>query len=122
MGLTAAQSEAIKYILKNYEENELTAMDVMDSLQLSQSTVAGIIKRLESKGLIERKDIGKRQQKKYYFPNRKRIKTGNYLKKKAVETETILLQGMTAEEQAEFNRLLQKALDNANTARENWEI
>ncbi|MBE5866926.1 MAG: hypothetical protein E7292_12115 [Lachnospiraceae bacterium] len=25
------------------------------------------------------------------------------------------------EEQAEFNRLLQKALDNANTARENWE-
>ena len=97
-------------------------MDVMDSLQLSQSTVAGIIKRLESKGLIERRTSEKDSRKSIISPTEKGLKLETILKKKAVETETILLQGMTEEEQAEFNRLLQKALDNTNIARENWEV
>ena len=82
MGLTAAQSEAIKYILRNYEENELTAMDVMDSLQLSQSTVAGIIKRLESKGLIERRTTEKDSRKSIISPTEKGLKPETILKKK----------------------------------------
>ena len=54
MGLTATQSEALRYILKHYDEKELTAADLMEHLRLSQSTVAGVLQRLESKGIVAR--------------------------------------------------------------------
>ena len=43
-GLTASQSEAMRYILKHSDE-QLTAVELMEQLDLSQSTVAGLIKR-----------------------------------------------------------------------------
>lgn len=72
LDLTATQSEAIRCILKRSEVKDVTAADLMEALQLSQSTV---------------------------------------------ETEAILLRGMTPQEQAEFRRLLQKALANVNAVR-----
>lgn len=117
MGLTAVQSEAIRYILKNYSERELTAADLMDHLHLSQSTVAGIIKRLEGKFLIQRTTAIADSRKSIIKPTENGLRLEEDLKLTAVQTEEILVQGMTAAEQAEFNRLLQKALDNANAAR-----
>lgn len=119
MGLTAAQSETVAYILKNYEDKELTANDVIKDLRLSQSTVAGIISRLEIKGLIVRKTHENDNRKSIIYPTEKGIELEEMLKEKAVETEAILLQGMSKEEQEEFNRLLQIALDNANNERKN---
>lgn len=119
MGLTAAQSETVAYILKNYEDKELTANDVIKDLRLSQSTVAGIISRLEIKGLIVRKTHENDNRKSIIHPTEKGIELEEMLKEKAVETEAILLQGMSKEEQEEFNRLLQIALDNVNNERKN---
>ena len=101
----------------DFTEKELTAMDVMDNLQLSQSTVAGIMKRLEMKGLIERKTAKQDNRKSIIYPTSKGLQLETVLKEKAVETEAILLQGMSKKEQVEFNRLLQKALDNINIER-----
>lgn len=117
MGLTSTQSEAIRFILKNYTNKDLTAADLMDQLHLSQSTVAGIIKRLEDKSLIRRTTAPDDSRKCIITPTKKGLQLEEDLKRTAVETEHILVQGMTDSEQAEFNRLLQKALDNVNTVR-----
>lgn len=53
LGLTSSQSDAILYILRR-APGEVCARELMEELQLSQSTVAGILRRLEEKGLIER--------------------------------------------------------------------
>lgn len=117
MGLTATQSEAIRYILKNHELKSITASDLMDILQLSQSTVAGIIQRLEDKELITRSSDPQDARKSIISPTQKGLVLEGRLKESAVNTESILLRGMTAAEQSEFNRLLQIALDNINTVR-----
>lgn len=117
MGLTAAQSEAIRHILKHHQKKSITAADLMETLQLSQSTVAGIIHRLEDKGLISRSPAPDDGRKSVIHPTQQGLELEERLKQSAVETETILLQGMTQEEREEFNRLLQKALDNVNALR-----
>ncbi|MDE7245842.1 MAG: MarR family transcriptional regulator [Oscillospiraceae bacterium] len=114
MQLTATQSEAIRYILKHYDEKELTAADLMESLQLSQSTVAGIIQRLEGKDLIFRRMAEDDNRKSIIAPTQKGMELEEALKQTAVEIEDLLLHGMSVEEQKEFNRLLQRALDNIN--------
>lgn len=114
MELTSTQSEAIRYILKHYDEKELTAADLMENLQLSQSTVAGIIKRLEGKELIFRRAAEDDNRKSIIAPTPKGIELEEALKQTASSIEELLLRGMDAGEQAEFNRLLQKALDNIN--------
>lgn len=119
LGLTATQSEAIRYILKHHEEKPLTAGDLMEALHLSQSTVAGIIQRLEDKELITRFASPENTRKSIISPTSKGLELEEKLKQIALETEDLLHKGMTPEEQAEFDRLLQKALDNANRAREN---
>ena len=117
MGLTSTQSEAIRYILKNYREKPLSAANLMEYLQLSQSTVAGIIQRLEQKELIERTVSEADARKSIIKPTTKGLELEEALKQSAVETEALLLNGMTREEQELFNHLLQKALDNMNAAK-----
>ncbi len=117
MDLTSTQSEAIRYILRNYEEKELTAADLMENLQLSQSTVAGIMQRLQNKGLIKRTISSDDNRKSIITPTEKGLELEAILREKAAETENILLNGMTEDERKEFNRLLVIALDNANTER-----
>ena len=117
MGLTSTQSEAIRYILKNYRAKPLSAANLMEYLQLSQSTVAGIIQRLEQKELIERTVSEADARKSIIKPTTKGLELEEALKQSAVETEALLLNGMTREEQERFNYLLQKALDNMNAAK-----
>lgn len=121
MGLTATQSEAIRFVLKNYAEKELTAADLMEHLHLSQSTVAGIIKRLENKSFIKRTTAVGDSRKSIITPTEDGLHLEEDLKLAAVDTEQIIVQGMTPTEQAEFNRLLQKALDNVNAVRKTRE-
>ena len=116
MGLTATQSEALRYILKHYDEKELTAADLMAHLRLSQSTVAGVLQRLESKGIVARHPAADDGRKSVILPTAKGQEFHEVLKKNAVETEHCLLRGMSREERAALNRLLQKALDNLRAA------
>lgn len=115
--LTSTQYDAIRYILKNPDNKEITASDLMDHLKLSQSTVAGILSRLEEKELIMRKPHPTDARKSIIIPTEKGLKLEEYLKKTAAEMENILMQNMTVKEQEEFNRLLQIALDNMNHAK-----
>lgn len=117
MGLTATQSETIRYILKNHAQQPLTAGDLMQALRLSQSTVAGVIQRLEDKGLIYRAAAPEDGRKQLLHPTAQGLALEEQLKQNAVDIQAILLRDMTAEEQEMFHRLLEKALDNIWTAR-----
>ena len=112
MDLTSSQSEAIRYILKNHHDREITAADVMENLRLSQSTVAGIIKRLESKDLITRRVMDNDNRKSVILPTEKGLKLDNKLRQTAADVEAQLVSGMSGDEINTFNTLLQKALDN----------
>jgi DNA-binding MarR family transcriptional regulator len=116
-GLTSPQGDAIRCILKGSREGEVTAGDVMEELKRSQSTVAGILARLEEKGLILRCPHSSDARKSVLLPSPQGRELEGYLKESGRHTEELLLAGMTPEEQREFNRLLQKALDNMASAK-----
>ena len=116
MGLTSSQSEVIRYMLK-HRDKRLTAGDLMAQLGLSQSTVAGILKRLEKKSLLVRQADETDARRSVILLTEEGLAMEEDLLRVAVQTEEILLKGMTEEEQAQFNHLLQTALDNMQAFR-----
>jgi MarR family multiple gene transcriptional regulator MgrA len=115
--LTASQSEAIQYILRNKDNKYITAADLMKNLELTQSTIAGIIRRLEKKNLIECTTAPDDKRQTIISVTPQSLKLEKQLQKTAVETEHILLSGMSENEQKEFCRLLGIALENMNSIR-----
>lgn len=112
-GLTASQSEVIRYILK-HDNQPLTALELIENLQLSQSTIAGILQRLEAKGFIIREADRNDNRKSIILPTEAGFQLREALKETALETEEFLLSGMSETEKSQFGALLQKALDNMN--------
>lgn len=114
--ITSTQSDVIRYILKHRQE-PVSAGDLMREFSLSPSTMAGILKRLEHKALIARRTDKQDARKILITPTEEGLALEDYLKETAVQTEEILLRGMSEAEQAEFYRLLQIALRNANAVK-----
>lgn len=114
--ITSTQSDVIRYILKHRQE-PVSAGDLMREFSLSPSTMAGILKRLEHKALIARRTDEQDARKILITPTEEGLALEDYLKETAVQTEEILLRGMSEAEQAEFYRLLQIALRNANAVK-----
>ena len=112
--LTSVQSDALIATLRN---PGITATQLKDHLQLSQSTVAGIIARLETKGLIAKTVDQDDARKAILTPTEEGLRLEEPLKEIALDTQQFLVEGMSEKEQAEFARLLQIALDNMNRAR-----
>ncbi|HWQ72157.1 MAG TPA: MarR family transcriptional regulator [Desulfitobacteriaceae bacterium] len=113
-GLTSVQAEVISFLLKNRDEH-VNMQDVQNNLMLTHPTVIGIVKRLESKGLIIL-EKGKPDARCTYL----RLTANgalfeNILDHLATENAAILLRGMTDEEQKEFYRLLQIAQKNVGS-------
>lgn len=114
--LTSSQFEVIRYLLTHREE-PATAGTLMGQLALSQSTVAGILKRLHAKGLIRRQTDTQDARREFVELTDKGLALEEPLQGIAYKTEKILLQGMSETEQAEFYRLLHLALENMNAVR-----
>lgn len=114
--ITSTQSDVIRYILK-HRDGPVSAGDLMKHLSLSPSTMAGILKRLEQKGLIIRTPDEKDARKIIITLTEEGLALEDYLKGTAAQTEKILLQGMTKAEQDEFYRLLTIAMQNANAVK-----
>lgn len=116
MGLTSSQAWVIRYIQKHHNER-ITAGNLMEQLNLSKPTVSGIIKLLEKKSLLIRYTDEEDARKNIIVLTKKGEDLEERLEEVVMQTEDILLQGMTKEEQEQLNRLLQNALKNMNTCR-----
>ncbi|MBS5733096.1 MAG: MarR family transcriptional regulator [Clostridiales bacterium] len=114
--LTSVQSDAFIDIIRN---PGITASQMKDHIQLSQSTVAGLIARLESKHLISKTVDDRDARKVFLNPTQQGLLLEETLKEIAFETQQVLVNGMNESEQAEFARLLEIALNNLNRARSN---
>lgn len=112
--LTSVQSDAIIAALR---EPGITATQLREQLQLSPSTVAGILSRLESKGLLSKTIDRDDARKAMLSPTEQGFALEAPLRQIALETQQALVEGMSEAEQAEFVRLLQIALDNMNRLR-----
>lgn len=112
--LTSVQSDAIIETLRN---PGITATQMREHLQLSPSTVAGILSRLESKGLLTRTADQEDARKAILTPTQQGLSLEEPLKQIALETQQSLVEGMTEDEQQEFVRLLEIALNNLNRLR-----
>ncbi|MDR3766395.1 MAG: MarR family transcriptional regulator [Butyricicoccus sp.] len=115
--ITSTQSDVIRYILK-HRDGPVSAGDLMKQLSLSPSTMAGLLKRLEHKGLIRRETDQQDARKIIITPTKEGLALEDYLKENAARTEEILLRGMTKAEQDEFYRLLRIALQNADAVKQ----
>lgn len=114
IGLTSVQSDALIAMLR---DPEITASQLKERLNLSQSTVAGIIERLESKGLVSKVTAPDDARKTHLIPTEKGRQLEDKLREIALDIQKALLRGMNADEQAEFSRLLGIALENLNEVR-----
>lgn len=112
--LTSVQSDAVIAALRN---PGITAKELKEQLQLSQSTVAGIIGRLESKGLLTKTVDQDDARKTILTPTEEGLSLEEPLRKIALETQQSLVEGMNEKEQEEFVRLLEIALDNMRRVR-----
>lgn len=113
-GLTSAQGDAIRAVL---HEPGITAAELKNRLWLSQSTVAGILSRLESKGLIEKTNVDGDARKMSLWPTARGLELKAKLLQSALDTQHRLMEGLSEGEQAEFDRLLQTALEHMTAAR-----
>ena len=110
--LTSSQSETLLYILRQPPDREIFAGNLMDDLRLSQSTVAGIVKRLEDKGLIRRTTASHDNRKSIISLTDRGRQLDQVLRRNAVRTEAALLDGMSAAERQQLLRLLEQAEKN----------
>ncbi len=114
IGLTSVQSDAMRAILEN---PGITAVMLKEKMRLSQSTMAGILFRLERKGIIMKSADEKDGRKAILSATELGEALAESLKITALETQRELTAGMSCEEKAEFDRLLQIALDNMHAIR-----
>lgn len=89
----------------------------MGQLGLSQSTIAGILMRLEKKGLLARQADDKDARRSRIYLTEAGLAMDQALMQLAAQTEEVLLAGLDENEQAELNRLLQRVLENLQACR-----
>ena len=114
-GLTSAQGDVIRAIL---HEPGITAAKLKKKLGLSQSSVAGILERLENKGLLAKKLVDGDARKMSLVPTARGLELEEMLKQTALDTQQRVTEGMSPEEQTEFDRLLEMALAHMSAIRE----
>lgn len=114
IGLTSAQSDAMRAILEN---PGITAALLKEKMKLSQSTMAGILFRLERKGIIMKSADESDRRKASLSATKLGEELAESLKTTALETQQELTAGMSNEEKREFDRLLQIALENMHSIR-----
>ena len=117
LGLTSSQFEVVRYLLLHIGE-EVTAGVLMRELGLSQSTVAGILKRLCDKCIIVRRQDESDTRRSFVRLTPKGLALEEELQGIALRSEDVLLRGMTEAEAADFYRLLSLALSNMNSVRD----
>ncbi len=114
IGLTSVQSDAMRVILEN---PGITAVTLKEKMKLSQSTTAGILSRLERKGIIMKSTDENDGRKAVLSATKLGEELAESLKTTAFKTQRELTAGMNDEEKREFDRLLQIALDNMHAIR-----
>ena len=113
--LTNSQFKILKFLLVN-PQNSVRQVDVEKYFSMTNPTVTGLVKNLESKGLIERKTNPDDSRSKILCPTEKTLAMKDLLYQLGDELEGKFTSVLTQDEKKILLQLLNKLLQNSKEA------
>ena len=112
IGITGAKGNILDYILIESEKRSVYQKDIEKEFDLRPSTATEVLKNLEKEELIVRvPDKQDGRYKKIVF-TKKAEEIRSVLRREIQRSESILLRGITGEEQGIFMKITKKMLEN----------
>lgn len=112
IGITGAKGNILDYILTESEKRSVYQKDIEKEFDLRPSTATEVLKNLEKEELIVRvPDKQDGRYKKIVF-TKKAEEIRSVLRREIQRSESILLRGITGEEQDIFMKITKKMLEN----------
>ena len=109
-GLTLAQSRVLTFL--NEQDGIATQKEIEDYLQVSHPTVLGLVSRMEQNELVETWFDPENRRNKMVRLTEKSKKIGENMDEVTEQHDKALLNGLSEQEQAELNRMLNIILKN----------
>lgn len=109
-GLTLAQSRVLTFL--NEQDGIATQKEIEDYLQVSHPTVVGLVSRMEQNELVETWFDPENRRNKMVRLTEKSKKIGENMDEVTEQHDKALLNGLSEQEQAELNRMLNIILKN----------
>ena len=109
-GLTLAQSRVLTFL--NEQDGIATQKEIEDYLQVSHPTVVGLVSRMEQNELVETWFNPENRRNKMVRLTEKSKKIGENMDEVTEQHDKALLNGLSEQEQAELNRMLNIILKN----------
>ena len=110
IGLTSQQIDFIMYITT--EKNNINQKMIEEFFKLKNSTVSGILDRLEKNSWIIRKTNPNDKRCNYIYPTEKALALKNHFKEKIEETEKRIVEGLSDEEIRSLKKSLALVIKN----------
>lgn len=109
-GLTLAQSRVLTFL--NEQDGIATQKEIEDYLQVSHPTVVGLVSRMEQNELVETWFDPENRRNKMVRLTENSKKIGENMDEVTEQHDKALLNGLSEQEQAELNRMLNIILKN----------
>lgn len=109
-GLTLAQSRVLTFL--NEQDGIATQKEIEGYLQVSHPTVVGLVSRMEQNELVETWFNPENRRNKMVRLTEKSKKIGENMDEVTEQHDKALLNGLSEQEQAELNRMLNIILKN----------
>ena len=108
--ITAAQNHVLMYL--KHLEKPAPQCEVVAHLKVKPSTANGILDRMVDKGLVERTVSETDARRRLISITEKGVGQCELTRRKFQEVETLLVQGLSPEEEETFRRLLSRVIEN----------
>lgn len=110
--ITSSQMELLDYLAQK-EQKSASQKEIVEYLQLSYSTVSGLIKRLETKGYLCRTSVSKDKRANLITLTEQADQLFERCRQHMGARDKYLLRNFTQEEKEQFLYLLEKILENS---------
>ena len=109
-GVTPAQARVLHYLY--HHSNQAPQCEVTEHLRVKPSTANGILDRMEEKGLVERTALAGDARKKLIVLTEKGSALQETCRQVFLETETLLMCGLSTQEQEKLFAMLRRVMNN----------
>ena len=112
LGLTASQADCLQYFLAN---EGTSISDLKNAMDITHQTAWGIVQRMEAHGWVRLQRSDKDRRRQVVIPTASGRRLGELMIRNRERTGSLLLRGMTEEEQQKFYHLAAQAYENVKT-------
>ena len=106
LGINSSQH---MYLLKVCDQPGISQDSLLDSVYVHPSNVVRMVTALEKKGLLIRQPCEQDKRTWRLYPTERALAIAGQVRAACAETEAVLLESLTAREQAEFQDILYRA-------------